>query len=79
MSPFLNYLNSNFNSNTTLKYTEKGLQVIASKNIARGDEITLTAPAHDGAWFLMKQGEVRGDVPTRFTVNVNLLKEDPNY
>ena len=67
MAPLLNYFNADFNSNTTNMYTETGLQVIASRDIARGAEVTLAAPAHSGNWLLMKRGEVK-NVPTRVNI-----------
>ena len=72
--PFLNYLayQSESKVGMTFDAEKKGLQIVANKKIARGEEISLAAGADSNDWFLCKQGEVRVNKPTRIRMEESI-------
>jgi len=77
--PFLNYLAFQSETKVGMQFDaeKKGLQIIANKKIARGEEISLAAGSDSNDWFLCKQGEVRVNKPTRIRLEEALRDADP--
>jgi len=51
--------------------------MIASRGIARGEEITLAAASNSNDWYLMKQGEARPATITRIPMELSVMDTDP--
>lgn len=53
--------------------------MIASRKIARGEEITLAAGSANNDWYLCKLGEVRPGKATRVRMELALMDTDPMF
>ena len=72
--PFLNYLNYHDDTSTFTRFDaeKNGLQLIAGRRIARGEEISLRAVSDGQDYFLMKKGGVMGRRATRVPLTITL-------
>ena len=72
MVPFLNFFNyhDDTSSYTRFNAEKNGLQVIASRKIQRGEEISLRGFGDGQDYYLMKKGGVMGRRPTKVPMTI---------
>lgn len=78
--PFVNYVAYKTGTNISFKFDteKKGFQMVATRAIARGEEITLAAGGSESNdWCLMKQGMVLEQAITRVPLETAIMNNDP--